>query len=128
MSGRRYKDVKISEILKAMPIKNKITVSNLNEGNIPVYSSETSNNGIRGYYNKEEFLASKDNPLIVFGDHTRSVNVATENFAVMDNVKVLKKKNSDDLISLWYIKYVWEKIIPNLRIFKTLENSKRDVY
>lgn len=122
MSEIIYKEVKIADILKSMPIKNKITVADLKEGTIPVYSAETSNRGIRGYYDKEEFIASKMTPLIVFGDHTRSVHVVTERFAVMDNVKVLDKKNKNDLINLWYIKYLWERKIPDLRLFKALEN------
>ena len=85
-------------------------------GKIPVYSSDTSNNGIIGYTNIDaEFIVSEENPIyLVFGDHTRSLNIAYESFNVTDNVKVLTLKDEYSIKILLYIISSWQKGVPNL--------------
>jgi hypothetical protein len=77
----------------------------VDDGEIPVYSSDTSNNGIIGYTNREaEFIVSHENPIyLVFGDHTRSLNIVFHSFNVTDNVKVLSLKDSYSIKILLYI-------------------------
>ena len=88
----------------------------VDDGEIPVYSSDTSNNGIIGYTNREaEFIVSHENPIyLVFGDHTRSLNIVFHSFNVTDNVKVLSLKDSYSVKILLYIISSWQKGVPNL--------------
>jgi len=98
-------------------IKDKLTKFALDDrGTTPVYSSESTNNGIVGFtHNKAEFIVNKKNPIyIVFGDHTRSFNIATESFCVMDNVKVLAINEMYSIKILLYIISSWKKCIPNM--------------
>ncbi len=85
-------------------------------GNTPVYSSESSNNGIIGYTNDEpDFIVDDTIPLyIVFGDHTRTFNLASNSFSVADNVKVLHTRTKISLKTLLFIVSSWQKNIPNL--------------
>lgn len=85
-------------------------------GKIPVYSSESTNNGISGYTNNDaDFIVNNKNPVyIVFGDHTRSFNIATESFCVMDNVKVISINSDFSIRLLMFIISSWKKGIPNL--------------
>lgn len=58
---------------------------------------------------------NKDNPIyIVFGDHTINFNIATDNFCVMDNVKVLAINEIQSIKVLLYIVSSWKKCIPNM--------------
>jgi hypothetical protein len=109
-------EFRFNELFKLLPIKNKLVKSNLDRnGNIPVYSSESENNGIVGYSNnKPFFIVNKDFPIyIVFGDHTRSFNIATKDFCVMDNVKVLSPKKIISVKSISFIISAWKRTIPN---------------
>lgn len=119
----------ISELLKPLPICHKLSAADFNNGDVPVYSSETQNEGIKGYCDKADFRISKDDfqtqKYIVFGDHTRSVNVVAEDFSVMDNVKVLVPLYPN--LSLEYIKSQWCNNIPYLgyaRHWKVAKNIK----
>jgi len=106
-----------TKLFRICKIKYKLTKLDLNsDGTIPVYSSESINNGIAGYTKIEaEFIVSEDNPIyIIFGDHTRSFNIATESFCVMDNVKVLSIKEILSVKVLLFIISSWKKCIPNL--------------
>ena len=101
-----------------VPLQGKHKLSKLDfsfDGKTPVYSSDTSNNGISGYTNlAPEFIVDESNPVyVVFGDHTRTLNLATSDFCIADNVKVLKPKINDINILL-YINTSWRKAIPNL--------------
>lgn len=49
----------------------------------------------------------------MFGDHTRSFNIATDSFCVADNVKVLSVEKTISAQSLLYITTSWKKCIPN---------------
>lgn len=80
----------------------------------PAYSSESTNNGIIGYTDSPEFICDDEHPIfITFGDHTRSFNIATESFSVLDNVKVLLPSIQNIRCLLWIIT-AWQKQIPNL--------------
>jgi len=82
---------------------------------VPVYSSESTNNGIIGYTNKRaDFIVnSKNSAYVVFGDHSRTFGVATESFCVADNVKVLSVKDKLSTRVLLYIIASWKRCIPN---------------
>lgn len=106
-----------NKLFKVVTVKNKLTKFALDsEGEIPVYSSESTNNGIIGYTKKEaEFVVTEDNPIyIIFGDHTKSFNIATDSFCVMDNVKVLTVNKICSIKVLLYIISSWKKCIPNM--------------
>ena len=112
-----WKEFLITDLFELCPVKSKLTKADLsNTGMIPVYSSETSNNGINGYTDvKAQFIVDEKTPLyLVFGDHTRSMNIVETSFCVMDNVKVLKPKYSVSVETLLYISTVWKKAIPDL--------------
>lgn len=85
------------------------------EGKTPVYSSDSSNNGIIGYTTEApEFIVNKENSYyVVFGDHTRTFNIATNSFCVADNVKVLRLNKFVSIKSLLFILSSWRKCIPN---------------
>ena len=70
---------------------NKLTGQDL-EGNaaVPVYSSQDGNNGIMGFTNqKADFNVESGYPILIFGDHTRTMNIAESDFSAADNVKIL---------------------------------------
>lgn len=115
MKNKQFKGFPYERLFKLITISNKLDKTNLSSnGKTPVYSSETSNNGIIGYTDKQpDFIIDEIHPIyIVFGDHTRTFNIATESFSVMDNVKVLEPiiKNIEQLL---YICCSWKKGIPN---------------
>lgn len=114
--GGTFEKFNIGELCDPCKTIIKLSKADLTkEGNIPCYSSESTNNGIIGYSNKvPEYLVDKQTPFyIVFGDHTRTTNFAHENFSVLDNVKVLKPKVFNEK-AMQYICTCWRKAIPNL--------------
>ena len=98
-----------------MTVRKKLSKSKIDSiSEYPVYSAETSNNGIVGYVNSPEFICDKEKPIYInFGDHTRNFNIATKSFSVLDNVKVLLPKISNIRI-LQFITSAWKKQIQNL--------------
>ncbi len=83
-------------------------------GIYPVYSSESNNGGIIGYTNEALFICNETNPIyVIFGDHTRTLNIVNKSFSVLDNVKVLRPKIENYKILL-FILSSWKKQIPNL--------------
>ena len=117
LKGVEWGEFRFTKLFKLLNIKNKFVKSELsNIGEFPVYSSETTNNGIIGYIkNNADFIINVENPIyVVFGDHTRSFNIATKSFSVADNVKVLTVLNKEITInSLSFILSSWKKCIPN---------------
>ena len=112
-----WKPYKISDFFNLIPVLNKLSKLDLDEkASIPVYSSELLNNGIFAYTNKKpEFCVSKNIPFyLIFGDHTKSMNIVKKNFCVMDNVKVLIPKESFGISASRFITTVWKNAIPNL--------------
>lgn len=85
-------------------------------GKYPTFSSDSLNNGIVGYSDIEpSFCCDKENPLfVIFGDHTRTFNIAQKDFNVMDNVKVLKPNGQYSLSSILFITSAWKKSIKHL--------------
>ena len=85
-------------------------------GKYPTFSSDSTNNGIVGYSNlSPSFLCDQDCPIfVIFGDHTRTFNIAQTSFNVMDNVKVLKPNKKYKLSELLFITSSWKKGIKNL--------------
>lgn len=98
-------------------------------GTVDVYSSESSNNGIVGQTDLEaDYLVSENNPFyIVFGDHTRSMNLASRNFSVMDNVRVLSPKFKTMKDAL-FICSAWKKTIPNLGYSRHWSVAKNSIF
>ena len=96
-------------------------------GPYPCYSSDTKNYGILGYTFDPEFIVDAKRPTyFIFGDHTRSMRVATKSFSVLDNVKVLIPP-TNNVEALLYISAVWHKVIPNLgyaRHWKVAKKAK----
>ena len=103
------------DLFELQKVSNKLAKENLSDDyDYPAYSSDTSNNGIIGYTNKPEFICNDDVPVyIIFGDHTRTLNIARKSFSVLDNVKVLIPCCDNDEVLL-YITSKWQKQIPNL--------------
>ena len=85
-------------------------------GKYPTFSSDSANNGIVGYSNiSPSFICDEENPIfIIFGDHTRTFNIARNNFNVMDNVKVLRPIRKLKLSEVLFITSSWKKGIRDL--------------
>ena len=106
---------RVGDLFELQKVTHKLSKEDLSEEyDYPTYSSDTSNNGIIGYSNNPEFLCDEITPAyLIFGDHTRTFNIARKSFSVIDNVKVfIPCSNSDDV--LLYITTKWKKQIPNL--------------
>ena len=75
-----------------------------------MYSSISDNNGIMGYTKMTPtYRVNEEIPFyIVFGDHTRSFNIANTDFCVMDNVKVLKPLRVHTLKQLIFVISSWK--------------------
>lgn len=107
-------EYKYSSLFKVVPIKRKLDKTSFsNNGKTPVFSAESRNNGIMGYTDSEaDYIVNERNPIyIIFGDHTRSFNISTEDFCVADNVKVLLPKNKLCINTLLFIISAWKKCI-----------------
>ena len=116
MKNVEWGKFKFDKLFKICTVSNKLSKSDLESyAKIPVFSAESTNNGIIGYTNKKaEFLISSETPYyIVFGDHTRTFNIALENFCVADNVKVLQPLSSYAINELLFIISSWKKCIPD---------------
>lgn len=112
-----FKEYVYSDLFKLLPQSSKVSkLALVPDGKTPAYSSDTRNNGCVGFVDKEPlFKITKEIPVyLVFGDHTRTMNIVHEDFCVMDNVKVLSPlvTMSDEV--LLYITACWKKAIPNL--------------
>lgn len=108
-------EFKIKELFEIQKVKQMLSKDDLSKKiSYPVYSSESNNGGVIGYTESPEFICNKDNPVyVIFGDHTRNLNISKKSFSVLDNVKVLLPKYQSDRILLFVIS-VWYKQIPNL--------------
>lgn len=100
-----------------LPQYSKVTKCDfVPNGKTPAYSSDTSNNGRLGLVDRDPLfsITEKTPVFLIFGDHTKTMDIVHESFCVMDNVKVLspKYKLSDEM--LLYIITEWKKAIPNL--------------
>ena len=106
---------RINQLFRTIAVKRKLKGEDISyKGVFPAYSSDSENNGIVGYYNIPEFICDNNNPVyVIFGDHTRTMNIARNSFSVLDNVKVLQPYVDKDN-ALLFIFSVWRKQIPNL--------------
>lgn len=114
-NGLKMKFFSINNLFKLQKVFNKLSKENLSDDfEFPTYSSDSKNNGILGYSEKPEFICDDKIPVyVIFGDHTRTLNIARKSFSVLDNVKVLIPCiNNDDV--LLYIISLWGLQIPNL--------------
>lgn len=106
-----------SDIFTLLPQAIKMSKLDFaDDGKVPAYSADTTNNGCSGYVNKTpSYIISEKNPVyLIFGDHTKTMNIVHSDFCIMDNVKVLSpiKHMTDE--ELLYITTVWRKAIPDL--------------
>ncbi|RVY60241.1 restriction endonuclease subunit S [Helicobacter pylori] len=81
-------------------------------GKIPLFTSDSKNNGVVGYVNCKPSYKLKNNQcMVVFGDHTRTFNIAKNDFCIADNVKVLKPIKDFSIRILLFINTMWGKKI-----------------
>ncbi|GAA9173172.1 restriction endonuclease subunit S [Helicobacter pylori] len=81
-------------------------------GKIPLFTSDSKNNGIVGYVNcKPSYKLRNNQCMVVFGDHTRTFNIAKNDFCIADNVKVLKPIKDFSIRILLFINTMWGKKI-----------------
>ena len=123
----KWGEFKVEELFEIQKISNMLSQNQVQDSiGFPVYSSESSNNGIIGYTNNPEFICDDEHPIyITFGDHTRTLNIAQKSFSVLDNVKVLLPRINNVRVLIFIIS-VWKKQIPNLgysRHWKVAKNS-----
>lgn len=112
------KNVRIVDLYDEIPVTFKYTkeTANQNKGEFPLFSSQFLNEGLCGRVSKASFFeCSNKNTYLTFGDHTKSVFVRREPFAVMDNVKVLKlKQEFINIVDEDFVIYSWKGVMPNL--------------
>lgn len=110
-----WKEFDVTDFFTVLSGRNKLSNVDIDDGDTPVYSSNSFNGGIFGYTTKEpDYEISEDIPFyITFGDHTKAVNIADKSFCVMDNVKVLTTKIRNYNV-LYFIITSWLKNVPNL--------------
>lgn len=111
----KWGEYRMSKLFKLQKITKILSKEDLSDNfGFPAYSSDTTNNGIIGYTNYPEFICDETHPVfVIFGDHTRSFNIATKSFSVLDNVKVLLPTVNNIRCLLWIVT-AWKKQIPNL--------------
>lgn len=117
-NGGKFKEFNIEDekLLKCLSGRRKLTKLDLSKNGItPVYSSDSLNNGLVGYtLQKPDYIVNTDNPLyVIFGEHTKTMNIVKNSFCVMDNVKVLTSSITN-IRELLYILTSWKKSIPDL--------------
>lgn len=93
-------------------------------GQIPVFSSQTSNNGVMGFTNKVADFFIKDTPALIFGDHTKSMDISNHSFCAADNVKVLRPQNIP-FDALLYVSCAWKKRIPGMGYARHWRKAKK---
>ena len=115
LNNVEWGEFKYEKFFTCLTVRKKLSKLKIDStSEFPVYSAESSNNGIIGYINNPEFICDEKNPIYInFGDHTRNFNIATKSFSVLDNVKVLLPKINNIRI-LQFIISSWRKQIPNL--------------
>lgn len=90
------------KLCKALTPKTKIMRKDyLEEGCHPIVSQEADL--ISGYWNDESALMGLDEPVVVFGDHTRCLKYVDFDFVVgADGTKVLKPHDGVESLYLYY--------------------------
>ena len=105
----------VTKFFTVLSGRAKLSNADIDDGNTPVYSSNSTNGGIFGYTTKlPDYEVNDENPFyITFGDHTKAVNIADRSFCVMDNVKVLTS-NIRNYDVLHFIITSWLRNVPDL--------------
>ena len=109
-----FKEFPVEDLFSIQVVSHKLSKSDLeSNAKYPCYSSDTNNNGILGYTSSPDFYVSKDvKTYVIFGDHTRTFNIATTDFSVLDNVKVLVPP-TNNIEAIMFMTSVWKKQVPN---------------
>ncbi|QPJ64735.1 MAG: restriction endonuclease subunit S [Candidatus Nitrohelix vancouverensis] len=96
-----WEEKRVSALISTVtPPKKLSTAKYLTEGSYPII--DQSQNYISGWTDDREALITESLPLIIFGDHTCSLKIATEPFAQgADGIKIIKTKNLVDTIYLF---------------------------
>ena len=105
----------VKNLFELEKVTNMLSKNNcIENGKYPVCSSDSTNNGIIGFYDNPEFIIDEEKPVyITFGDHTRTFNIMQKSFSVIDNTKVLSPKITN-IKALLYITTIWKKQIKDL--------------
>lgn len=124
-----WKEFKVSDFFEVLKGRNKLSNTDIDEGDTPVYSSNSSNGGVFGYTSKEpDYVIDEDTPFyITFGDHTKAINIAEQSFCVMDNVKVLTSKIRIHNV-LRFIMTSWMCNVPNLGYSRHWSAAKKVIF
>ena len=121
MKDIEYKKIFLDETKKGKKIKKE---NYLKEGKFPII--DQGREKIAGYCNKEDGIYTEQ-PVIIFGDHTRILKYIDFPFFLgADGVKILKVKNKNFLVKYLYYALL-NYHIPNTgynRHFKWLKNFK----
>lgn len=127
---RDWKEFKVGDLFDLIAVKNKMTNLDLDDnGTVPVYSSTTDNNGVIGYTDKDaDYRTSKEVPFyLIFGDHTKSMFIAKEDFCVADNIKVLQPKVFNEEV-IRFVSVSWGASIPNLGYARHWSIAKDSIF
>ncbi len=110
-----WTDYRITDLFTVQKVNKMLSKEKLsNKFSYPAYSSDSANNGIVGFTDDPEFVCNDETPVyVIFGDHTKTMNIARKSFSVLDNVKVLIPTYKSDGVLL-FIFAVWRKQIPDL--------------
>ncbi|WP_050806345.1 hypothetical protein [Stomatobaculum longum] len=114
LSEKEWKEFGYEKFFALQKQKNKLSATDCSyDGKTPVYASQSQNNGVMGFTNGEPEIDIKRYRYLIFGDHTRCMNLVQCSFSAADNVKILKSNglNMDDLA---FIAVAWEKRIPDM--------------
>ncbi|MEH8036181.1 restriction endonuclease subunit S [Gallibacterium anatis] len=98
--------LKIENIISRLKNKQKINKNNISDiGNIPVF--EQGQNILMGYHSDNPaFIATPQDPIFIFGDHTCMTHISTKPFSIYQNVIPIKGK---DIPTLWVYLAVKDK-------------------
>lgn len=111
-----WKAFRIGDMFAVEPMPCKLSKGDLDNGHIPVYSSDSENYGILGYTsNDATYKITASKPFfVVFGDHTCNMSIVHVDFCVADNVKVLFPKIYISEDALLFLLTAWKKNIKKL--------------
>lgn len=111
-----WKAFRIEELFEVEPMPHKLSRADIDDGCVPVYSSDSENYGVLGYTSNDATYRITSDKLffVVFGDHTCNMSVVRTDFCVADNVKVLSPKIWIDEKTLLFLLTAWKCNIKKL--------------
>ena len=126
INKNNIKKYKLENFLKMYPNTKKYQIKSkdiLESGTIPVISQEKEK--ISGYSNKKDYImADKNNPIIVFGDHSCTLKLIDFNFILGgDGTKVFTSNNNETLFLYYLIKNLGLKTEGYKRHFSILKEK-----